>query len=179
MHFLRLILTIGILLAGLSSIQATDLQVHLQQGPQLDYPLEDIRSLVYNPTTSALEINFTAGGFTPYYLEEIRKLTFEAGHITEVVMPQTTDLMGNYPNPFNSTTRIEFELPADGEVLVAIYNIQGQLVQRLVDGFLPAGSHQFSWDGTSDASGPVASGVYICRVRQGEQQQLHRMLLLK
>ena len=67
----------------------------------------------------------------------------------------------------------------DGEVLVAIYNIQGQLVQPLVDGFLPAGSHQFSWNGTSDAGNAVASGIYICLVRQGEQQLMHRMLLLK
>ena len=179
MSWLKTTVMTGVLLAGLSTLQATDLQVHLQQGPQHDYPLEGIRSLVYNPTNGSLEINFTTGGDTPYLLEEIRKLTFEAGFITEVVAPQTTDLIRNYPNPFNNTTTIEFQLPADGEVLVAIYNIQGQQVHRLVDGFLPAGSHQLGWDGTSDAGNAVASGIYICQVTQGEQRQMHRMLLLK
>ncbi len=179
MFSLKTIMFIGVFSAGLSTLQATDLQVHLLQGPPQDYPLEDIRNIVYNPDTGALEINFATGGFDPFYLENIRKLTFEAGYVTEVVIPESVDLMRNYPNPFNNTTRIEFQLPLDGETLVAIYNIQGQLVKRLADRFLPAGSHQFIWDGISEAGGSVASGIYICRVRQGEQQQLHRMLLLK
>ncbi len=178
MRFKRLALPV-LLLAGAVSLQATDLQVHLWSGSQQDYPLEDIRSIVYNPTSGAFEFNLTGGGFDQYPLPEIRKWTFTEGFITEVEQPEAFVLLRNYPNPFNSTTTIEYQLPVDAEVTVAVYNIQGQQVCRLMEGFLPAGLQRFSWNGNSDNGMPVASGVYICRIDRGAQRLHHRMLLLK
>lgn len=64
----------------------------------------------------------------------------------------------NYPNPFNPLTKIDFQLPTDGQVKIMVYDIMGREVATLVDQKLSKGTHTFSWD----ASG-VASGMYFCR----------------
>jgi hypothetical protein len=69
-----------------------------------------------------------------------------------------------YPNPFNPSTTIEFELPTSAHVRLQIYNANGQLVRTLVDEQQNAGAHTAAWDGMNDASVPAASGVYHCRL---------------
>lgn len=94
---------------------------------------------------------------------------------TPTGIPESILLHQNYPNPFNPTTTIEFSLPRSSFVTLRIFTLLGQEVAALVAGKLPAGNHQFSWDG-----GSQASGIYFYRL-QTEQgmAQTKRMLLLK
>jgi hypothetical protein len=64
-----------------------------------------------------------------------------------------------YPNPFNSTTTIEYNLPYASDVSLSLYNIHGQLVDVLLDGVMPAGSHKVKWDGHN-----VGAGVYFLKL---------------
>jgi len=80
----------------------------------------------------------------------------------------------NQPNPFNPVTLIQFSLPQAGTVQVTVYNIMGQEVARLVDGFLPAGVHNVMFDGRAHAS-----GVYFYRVWGAGFSATKKMLLLK
>jgi lysyl endopeptidase len=87
--------------------------------------------------------------------------------------------LGNHPNPFNPMTKVSFGIERDGHALINIYNVQGQLVRRLVDGNVAAGLHQVTWDGRDEVGLQVGSGVYFARLVSGGQVAEHKMVLLK
>jgi hypothetical protein len=109
-----------------------------------------------------------------------------ASHQSSVTSYQ---LEQNYPNPFwsaatsrsagNPSTTISFALPQASEVSLAIYNMMGQLVRRLVGGNYAAGRHAIVWDAKADNGAPVASGVYIYVLRAGNFVAQKRLLLMK
>ena len=80
----------------------------------------------------------------------------------------------NYPNPFNAETTISFNLAANSEVKITVYNIYGQLVETLFDGYENADYHQVKWE-----AGDLASGIYICRVETSMRSVSQKILLLK
>jgi hypothetical protein len=92
----------------------------------------------------------------------------------ENVIPKEYSLAQNYPNPFNPVTSIEFGLPKDARVKVAVYNILGQEVAELVHGDLEAGYHVVQWDGEN-----AASGIYFYRIQANDFTKTRRMVLMK
>lgn len=88
-------------------------------------------------------------------------------------------LCQNHPNPFNSATTISFYLPEPGKVELIVYNISGQEVIRLVDGFLSSGSHKADWDGKNSEGQAVGSGIYYYKLDTPTDSQLRRMVLLR
>lgn len=89
------------------------------------------------------------------------------------------ELYPNHPNPFNSETIIRFSLPDAGNVNLTIYDIRGQVIKHLSEGYYQAGTHSLRWDGRNDAGDISASGVYLIEVRSGEQRSVRRMILAK
>jgi len=73
-------------------------------------------------------------------------------------------LFQNYPNPFNPSTTIRFNLPTATQVELAVYDILGREVVRLVDRHLGLGYHAATWNGRTAAGREVPSGVYIARL---------------
>jgi hypothetical protein len=97
----------------------------------------------------------------------------------ELPLPSTYSLM-NYPNPFNPTTNICFNLPKAGKVELSIYNIKGQKVKSLIKEELEAGSHICEWNGKDASNKQTASGVYFYQLKVGSKKVLtNKMLLLK
>ncbi|UCG60424.1 MAG: VCBS repeat-containing protein [Candidatus Zixiibacteriota bacterium] len=94
-------------------------------------------------------------------------------------LPDKFELRQNYPNPFNPFTTIGFDLPSRSGVDITIYNISGQAVRHLLNAELPAGTHNVAWNGTNDEGIPVATGVYLCRLKAGDQEAIKKMALLK
>ncbi|MBD3221533.1 T9SS type A sorting domain-containing protein [bacterium] len=94
-------------------------------------------------------------------------------------LPAALALTGNHPNPFNPATTIGFAVPRTGEVELAVFDLAGRRVATLVDGVVTAGHHQVTWQGRSDQGGAVASGVYFCRLADGQSLQTRKMLLVK
>lgn len=90
-------------------------------------------------------------------------------------LPETFALNQNFPNPFNPTTNIEFDLPVRSHVKLSVYNVLGQEVATLLDEVVEAGSRiPVVWD----ASG-VSSGVYFYRISADNFTETRKMLLLK
>ncbi|MFQ5868854.1 MAG: DUF362 domain-containing protein [Candidatus Zixiibacteriota bacterium] len=89
-------------------------------------------------------------------------------------IPKEYALLGNYPNPFNATTTIGYQLPVGSDVKLEIYDLQGQKVTTLVEGHIPAGSHRVSWDASS-----FSSGIYFYKLTAGDKASTRRMTLLK
>jgi serine protease AprX len=93
--------------------------------------------------------------------------------------PETIHLYANYPNPFNNRTTIHYDLPISGDVNLAIYNAIGQLVTTVVDEFQPNGAYTYYWNGTNQHGVPVTSGVYLCRLSNGNMHKMHKLMLLR
>lgn len=94
-------------------------------------------------------------------------------------LPETYSLGQNYPNPFNPSTIIEFTLPRAGHVSLNVYNVIGQDVKRLVDGFYSAGTHRLIWNGRDESGGSVSSGVYFYRIEASDFRETRKMVLMK
>ncbi|MCY3738772.1 MAG: T9SS type A sorting domain-containing protein [Gemmatimonadaceae bacterium] len=94
------------------------------------------------------------------------------------VLPDRFELGANYPNPFNPSTMIPYQLPTSMYVRLEVYNLLGQRVATLVDGDQPAGLHTTSWDATDAAGQAVGAGVYLYRLSGDGVQATRSMLLI-
>ena len=94
-------------------------------------------------------------------------------------IPGFIAITGNYPNPFNPSTTIEYSLSEKGFVEMVIYNTVNQKVRELVSAFKPAGIHTVLWDGKDDSGMTVSSGIYISRLKMGDRTAAGRMTLIK
>ena len=95
------------------------------------------------------------------------------------VLPNEFELLDNYPNPFNPTTSISFNIPSEVYTEVNIYNMMGQKVRTLHNGNLQAGRHHIFFDGFDDNNIQLGSGVYFYRVTAGEFNATKKMMLVK
>ena len=93
--------------------------------------------------------------------------------------PGNFQLSQNYPNPFNPSTQIQYTLPAQTEVSVVIYDVNGTQVLELQKGLQEAGNHTLQWHAVNDAGSPVPSGLYFCRVTGFGLAQTIKMVHLK
>jgi hypothetical protein len=91
----------------------------------------------------------------------------------------TFQLSQNYPNPFNGQTLISFELRTGANVQLIVYNVMGQSVRQLTQGFHYPGWYTATWDGTNEAGEKVGSGIYLYRLNVGQEASTKRLLLLK
>jgi hypothetical protein len=87
--------------------------------------------------------------------------------------------LSNYPNPFNPETKIAFNLPESGRVILEIYNIKGQKIKTLLDCYMSPGSSEIIWNGRDDFDKTVGSGVYFYKLQTSSQTIIKKMLLLK
>ncbi len=98
---------------------------------------------------------------------------------TENVIEITPKLFGNYPNPFNPSTTISYQLSKDSDVTLTIYNIKGQKVKTLVNETLPVGRYSIVWNGKDNNNKLTSSGIYFYKLSTGNFQQTRKMILLK
>lgn len=89
-------------------------------------------------------------------------------------LPTQFVLNQNYPNPFNPTTNISYSIPTASNVSLEVFNLQGQRVASLVNGFQSSGAHSVNFDASN-----LSSGVYIYRLRAGNNVMMNKMTLIK
>jgi len=94
-------------------------------------------------------------------------------------LPSKFALHPNYPNPFNPSTTLRIDLPAAGEVSLAVYDLLGREIAPLVVGRLEAGYHNLVWGGVDSQGRAVPSGIYIARLVTPGTSESVKMVLLK
>jgi len=94
-------------------------------------------------------------------------------------LPTAFSLEPNFPNPFNPSTEISFQLPRASRVTIEVYDLLGRRVLTLIDKLQPAGRHTVRWNGTNESGALVQSGVYLYRMATAGFVQTHKMLLVK
>ncbi len=85
----------------------------------------------------------------------------------------------NYPNPFNPSTTLRFNLPEAREIELTVYSISGQKIRTLVNGYQRTGEHRVQWDGTDESGRRTASGIYLYRLTAGNQRLSGKMILIR
>jgi len=107
-------------------------------------------------------VNLSGRGYLPNSVDDDDTTPFEFA-------------LGNtYPNPFNSTTRIDYQLPVSGELSIRVFDLSGREVMNLVEGTHPAGQHSVVWDAER-----VAAGIYFIRVDCAEFSRVRKVVLVK
>lgn len=94
--------------------------------------------------------------------------------ISELTIPKLFNVSEPYPNPFNSSTTISYELRQKGNVHITVHNILGETVNILVDSVMPEGFHHVLWNASN-----VASGIYFYRLTSGSFAATKKMVLMK
>jgi hypothetical protein len=128
------------------------------------------RSYVYTDRTAENGINY-------YRLKQVDfNGTYEYSDEVEVDVtgPLTFDLAQNYPNPFNPSTSIKYSVPESGNIRLSVFNIVGEEVAVLVDGFSQAGSFEVTFDASN-----LSTGVYLYKLQSANSVQTKKMMLLK
>ncbi len=97
---------------------------------------------------------------------------------TEALQPQISSLRV-FPNPFNPETNISFLISQENSVDLDIYNIRGQKVKTLHNGYLKPGLHTIRWTGRDENNRSVASGIYFARIRYANITRVIKMMMLK
>ena len=95
------------------------------------------------------------------------------------IQPAIFGLHTVYPNPFNSSCTIKFSTLSDEKVSLVIYDTLGRKIKTIVSGTIGIGNHTLTWDGKNVFGKPVATGIYICNLIQGEFAASKRIQLLK
>lgn len=94
-------------------------------------------------------------------------------------IPQKFRFLQNHPNPFNSSTRLSFDLPQKSQVKLRIMNILGQTINTLVDEALTSGRHHCTWSGKDLRGNDVVSGVYFSVIEAGNYHAIRKLILIK
>ena len=123
------------------------------------------------------EISLLNAGFESDVQAELNRSVLSP----KAVLPKAFALSQNYPNTFNPSTTIAYDIPEghDAHVRMNVYNMRGQLIRTLVDELKSEGSYQIQWDGTDNYGRRVSSGVFFYRIVAGEFSQTRKMVILK
>lgn len=127
-------------------------------------------------TYSFTDRNLKEGSYS-YRLKQVDfNGEFEYSNVIEVlvVTPNKFELLQNYPNPFNPTTSISFTLAQAGNVKLSVYNLLGQEVQTLVNGFMETGLHSVNFEAKN-----LNSGIYLYKLEANGISSVRKMTLLK
>ena len=114
-----------------------------------------------------------------YSLETIWDVTVDPATGSGEIIPTSTILYQNHPNPFNPTTNIRFAVTNAGNINISIYNIKGEQIKTLVNTSYPVGEHNVVWNGKDNNGKTVSSGVYFYHMLSKEYSGTKKMILMK
>ncbi len=114
------------------------------------------------------------GGLFTFSFSELKPTGLSGNH-----PPEAFVLAQNFPNPFNPSTTIRFEIPQKSDVKLQIYNSLGEKIRTLINGSVIAGSRSVTWNGTDEQGRPVSSGMYFYQLITDNFSQAKRMILLQ
>jgi parallel beta-helix repeat protein len=144
-----------------------------------------LRFALLDPAKAVKEVLFTVKKFVLNETDvtgDVGSIILNVKDIVEI--PSSFGLSQNFPNPFNPSTTIQYQIPEVSSVRIGIYNMLGQEVKTLVNGEQGAGFYSLEWNGTDNTNISLASGIYIYRIDaavQGKQRftQVKKMIMLK
>jgi Secretion system C-terminal sorting domain len=148
------VIAISLSLLLFSLLTADTMIIHLSNGETLAFEISEILEITFGPDVSAEEM-------------------------VELISQIPITFIKNYPNPFNPTTTISFEITEVGKTQIEVFNAKGQKVRTLLNENLEIGLHSVEWKGNDSNNKRVASGIYFYRISVNGQQKIKKMIMLK
>jgi hypothetical protein len=181
--------TISLNVQNNSSIEASGVRVTFNNVPswiEFKNKSADIKTLPANASSDA-EFTFSVDKKAPVGKTTILTATISSASgqtwtkdiNIEVSAPKHYELYNNFPNPFNPSTKIAFELPKESRVRLIIYDLLGREVAQVADAEYPAGYTELTWNGLNKNGERVSSGVYFYRISADKWSSIKKMVLLK
>ena len=158
------------------------LNVHLTSTTKYDL-LDDISKVTFNAEGTVINFDLTNGGIDSENLDDVLKITFDSEALGDVPLPvelqnfrapSSFRIHNNYPNPFNPSTTLSYEIAEQGQTTMIVYDILGNEVEILVNANQEPGRYELKFDGSQ-----FASGVYFCKFTSGSHTKIIKMLLVK
>ena len=130
--------------------------------------------------SDTLLIKLKNGTVEKIAVSQIKKVQFEnvTSAVEDAASNNSLQVKGNYPNPFEEKTNIEFEIEAAGEVLITIYDSKGNQIQTLECNDCQGGKNSLQWNGIDKAGHKASSGVYYYEVRYGKEVLSKKMIVI-
>ena len=148
------------------------------------------RVLIYSLGTNSFPAGSLLSNVTAP-LVEVQTCTYNGAKVEAIIdqalgadgedennLPESFALAQNFPNPFNSQTLVQFDLPHASEVTFSVYNILGKIVYQRTQ-YYPGGRHELVWDGCSMSGRDAATGIYFYRLKAGTFTSTKKMILLR
>lgn len=142
-----------------------------------------------------ITVNFNAAGLIPGTFNSLITVTHNAsagqydipvtldvilaGDEPNAELPTAFALKGNFPNPFNATTELQFAVPSASHVSIKLFNIVGQEIRTLLDQTMDAGQHVATWDGTDSRGINSPTGIYLVQMTANDLTFTGKLMLLK
>lgn len=175
----------GIELNWKTRSESDNLGFYVQRSMLEKGPYTQISSLI--PANQKGEYNYTdaeaeAGHACYYRLVDVQSSGFMTEHEAICVQPELPKrytLHQNFPNPFNPSTTIRYELPEPSHISLAVFDILGREVKTLVNAQIDPGYHSCVWDGINSQDLPVAAGVYYVVLKSREGRFVKKIALVK
>lgn len=140
-------------------------------------------TFVFLSFAEMMHIQLVNGETLSFSTEEIQQITFSLDTSVEEVLTFLSKVpiqfLKNYPNPFNPTTTIAFEVTEGGLAKVEIFNVKGQKVKTLLNEKIAQGNHSLFWNGKNEDHKQVSSGVYFYKISINGAEKINKMLMLK
>lgn len=129
-------------------------------------------------TLGTMDVTVTARNYLP--VEQTCEITEGGSAAEEPALARSFALHAGWPNPFQESAAIGFELPAETAATLKIYDLSGRAVRTLLEGARLAGGPQRAiWDGRDALGQPVAAGVYLCRLEAGRERAVRQLILVR
>jgi hypothetical protein len=141
--------------------------------------LRNLSDGTYYWSVQALNNAFVASPFAEEGSFTINGAPGETQEDPVSLVPTRFALYGNYPNPFNTSTTIRYDLPEPSTVVLKVYNVLGAEVITLVEGTVEAGTHQVQWDGRSAQGRSLGTGPYFYELRAGNTRHTGKMMFVR
>jgi len=178
----KMLYAYGFWLLGIS-LHASELQIITKAGANHFVAIDSVETITFGQASATLIVAERHNKQAEFALFDIRKMTYEqeSSAIEKTHSPSAGSftLHPNYPNPFNPSTTISFELFSAEWVTMRIYNIHGQIINTLVDDYLLPGHHTIHWEGRDHWGSIPATGVYFIELRNEQAVQVQKCLFIE
>ena len=146
---------------------------------KISWNIEDLYQITGEINISEVHVSGYFGSELSFEIGEPRIIQSNLTTINTSSLPNQYLLHDAYPNPFNPTTKIRYDLENNEYVTINIYNVMGHKIKSLVKDKKRAGHRSVTWDATNDLGQAVSAGMYIFTIKAGVFRSSKKMLLLK
>lgn len=165
-----------------SDVSNSELILHFIDSTNQSIPLSNIKDVQFSEDAAlkvySITLNFTDDSSTTFDFSTVDRIEIHSiSSIGEEI--SFVNVTENYPNPFQTTTTIDFFLLTDCQLDIVIYDLFGNLIKRIDNSFYTRGKHSVVWHGDAEGGMDVNPGIYYCSLRSSKGAIINKMIKIR